>query len=178
MPILPMISAYHSMLVNMRTKTREIVIRLIMTSSIAQCPNCQQWSSYVHSHYVRHLLDLPWGGASVHVEMQVRRFRCITPDCSHQYFTERVSEIALPYRRCTNRFQEWLSTLALAFGGEPTARALGNLGLQVSGDSCLRLIRDTPCDTAATPRVLGVETGRSARDGLMARSYATWNDIV
>jgi transposase len=169
MPILPMISARHSMLVNMHTKTREIVIRLIMTSSTAQCPNCQQWSSYVHGHYVRHLLDLPWGGAPVHVEMQVRRFRCITPDCSHQYFTERISEIALPYRRCTNRFQEWLSAFAFAFGGEPSARVLKHLGLNVSGDTCLRLIRRTPIGRFDSPRVLGVDDWAQCK----GRTYGT-----
>jgi hypothetical protein len=45
------------------------------------------------------LLDLPWSGAPVHIEMQVRRFRCITPERSHQYFTERVTEIARTHFR-------------------------------------------------------------------------------
>jgi transposase len=142
---------------------------MMTTASVAQCPYCQQWSQSIHSRYVRHLSDLPWGGAPVRIDLQVRRFRCSTPDCRHHYFTERVPEIAHSYRRCTNRFQDWLSTLALAFGGEPTAHALGNLGLQVSGDTCLRLIRDTPNDTPVTPRVLGVDDWAQCK----GRSYGT-----
>lgn len=126
MQVLPTIRTHHVELVRMRAEADEIVITLMMTAPIAQCPNCQQWSQSIHSRYVRHLSDLPWGGD--------------TPDCCHYYFTERVPEIAPPYRRCTNRFQDWLSTLAMAFGGGPAARVLGNLGLQVSGDTCLRLI--------------------------------------
>jgi hypothetical protein len=111
----------------MRAEAGEIVITLMMTAPIAQCPNCQQWSQSIHSRYVRHLSDLPWGGVPVRIELQVRRFRCSTPDCCHHYFTERVPEIAPPYRRRTNRFQDWLSILALAFGGEPAIRACAEI---------------------------------------------------
>lgn len=169
MQVLPTIRTHHVELVRMRAEAGEIVITLVMTAPIAQCPNCQQWSQSIHSRYVRHLSDLPWGGIPVRIDLQVRRFRCSTPDCCHHYFTERVPEIALPYRRCTNRFQDWLSTLALAFGGEPAARALGNLGFQVSGDTCLRLIRDTPNDPSVTPRVLGVDDWAKCK----GRTYGT-----
>lgn len=141
----------------------------MITTLTAQCPSCRQGSSYIHSRYVRHLSDLPWGGVPVRVELQVRRFRYSTPNCHHHYFTERVPEVAPPYRRCTNRFQDWLSTLALAFGGEPTARVLAHLGLQVSGDTCLRVIRDTSNDASVTPRVLGVDDWAHCK----GRSYAT-----
>jgi len=57
----------------------------------------------------------------------------------------------------------------MAFGGEPTARALGGLGLQVSGDTCLRRIRDTPNDTSVTPRVLGVDDWAQCK----GRTYGT-----
>ena len=169
MQVLPTIHTHHVELVRMRAEAGEIVITLMMTASIAQCPNCQQWSQSIHSRYVRHLSDLPWGGIPVRIDLQVRRFRCSTPDCCHHYFTERVPEIAPPYRRCTNRFQDWISTLALAFGGEPTARVLAHLGLQVSGDTCLRLIRDTPSDAPVTPRVLGVDDWAQCK----GRTYGT-----
>ncbi len=169
MQVLPTIRTHHLELVRMRAEAHEIVVTLMITAPIAQCPNCQQWSSSIHSRYVRHLSDLPWGGVPVRIDLQVRRFCCPTPDCCHHYFTERVPEIAPPYRRCTNRFQDWLSTFALALGGEPAARALGNLGLQVSGDTCLRLIRDTPSDSPVTPRVLGVDDWAQCK----GRSYGT-----
>lgn len=169
MQVLSTIRTHHVELLHMRAEADKIVITLVMTAPIAQCPNCQQWSQSIHSRYVRHLSDLPWGGIPVRIDLQVRRFRCSTPNCCHRYFTERVQEIAPPYRRRTNRFQDWLSVLALALGGEPAARALGNLGLKVSGDTCLRLIRDTPNDPSVTPRVLGVDDWAKCK----GRSYGT-----
>ncbi len=120
MPVLPPIhkSRLHQ-IINIGADKQEIVIRLVMTTLTAQCPNCQQWSQSIHSHYVRRLADLPWGGVPVRIELKVRRFRCSTPGCQHRYFTERVAEIALPYRRHTNRFQNWLSSLAGKIGSVP-----------------------------------------------------------
>ncbi len=164
--VLPTINAHHQ-IINMRAEAHEIAISLIMTASVAQCPYCQQRSSLIHSRYVRHLSDLPWGGVTVRIKLQVRRFRCSTPNCHHHYFTERVPEIALPYRRRTNRFQNWLSTFA--FGGESTARTLRQLGIYVSGDTCLRLIRRTPKDAYATPRVLGIDDWAQSK----GRTYGT-----
>jgi transposase len=125
MPVLPIVSADHLQIISMRAEAHEIVITLMITTATAQCPDCKQWSSHIHSRYIRHLLDLPWGGAPVRIELQVRRFQCSTPEYHHDYFTERVPEMALPYRRRTNRFQNWLSTIVFAFGGEPTSGCSG-----------------------------------------------------
>ena len=77
--------------------------------------------------------------------------------------------MAVPYRRRTNRFQEWLSSLSLAFGGEPTSRALKCLDIHVSGDSCLRFIRKSSKGPVITPRVLGVDDWAKCK----GRTYGT-----
>ena len=169
MQVLPTVGLSHFQLLDMRVESHEIVITLIITAPTAQCPDCQQWSPNIHSRYVRYLSDLPWGGVAVRIELQVRRFRCSTLNCHHHYFTERVPELALPYRRCTNRFQNWLSALAFALGGESTARVLRRLGLRVSADTCLRLIRHVATDAFTTPRVLGVDDWAQCK----GRTYGT-----
>ncbi len=169
MQVLPTEGSSRLELVNMKAKAHEIVITLKMTVPTAQCPSCQQWSSYIHSRYFRRLADLPWGSVPVRIDLQVRRFRCSTPNCHHHYFTERVPEIAPPYRRRTNRFQDWLSVIALALGGEPTARVFRHLGLQVSADTCLRLIRQTTNSAYVTPRVLGIDDWARCK----GRTYGT-----
>ena len=169
MPVLPAIRKSHLLIINIGADTQEIVIRLMMTTLTTQCPSCRQWSSYIHSRYVRYLSDLPWGGVTVRIELQVRRFRCPTLNRHHHYFTERIPELALPYRRCTNRFQDWLSTIAFALGGEPTARVLRHLGFRISADTCLRLIRQVPTEAFSTPRVLGVDDWAQCK----GRTYGT-----
>ncbi len=169
MQVLPTIGLSHFQLLDMKVEAREIIITLMISAPTAQCPDCQQWSPSIHSRYVRYLSDLPWGGVAVRIELQVRRFRCITPGCHHHYFTERVPELAPPYHRCTNRFQDWLSTIAFALGGEPTVRVLRHLGFRVSVDTCLRLIRRVPTDAFTTPRVLGVDNWAQCK----GRTYGT-----
>jgi transposase len=169
MQILPTFGTANFQIIDMRAETRKIVLTAIISTPTAQCPNCQQWSQIIHSRYVRHLADLPWSGIPVQIKLQVRRFCCSTPNCRHHYFTERVPEMAVPYRRRTNRFQEWLSALALAFGGEPTSRAMKRQGLYISGDSCLRFIRQSSQNPVITPRVLGVDDWAKCK----GRTYGT-----
>jgi len=169
MQILPTFGTSHFQIVNMRAETHKIVLAVVISAPTAQCPNCQQWSQGIHSRYVRHLADLPWGGMPVQIELKVRRFRCSTPNCIHHYFTERVPEMAVLYRRRTNRFHEWLSSLSLAFGGEATSRAIKRLGLHISGDSCLRFIRQYSTGPVVTPRVLGVDDWAKCK----GRTYGT-----
>jgi transposase len=132
MQILPTFGISNFQIVDMRAETHKIVLIVVISDLAAQCPNCQQWSHSIHSRYVRYLADLPLGGVPVQVKLEVRRFRCSTPNCRHYYFAERVSEMANPHRRRTNRLQEWLSSLLLAFGGEPTSRAIKRLGLSIN----------------------------------------------
>jgi len=169
MQILPTFGITNFQIVDMRAETHKIVLTVVISDPAAQCPNCQQWSHSIHSRYVRHLADLPWGGVPVQIELEVRRFRCSTPNCRHHYFTERVPEMAIPHRRRTNRLQEWFSSLSLAFGGEPTSRAIKRLGLSISGDSCLRFIRQYSPGPLVTPRVLGVDDWAKCK----GRTYGT-----
>jgi transposase len=169
MQILPMFGKSQFQIVDMKAETNKIILAMVISTFTAQCPNCQQWSQNIHSRYTRHLADLPWGGVPVQINLTVRRFRCSTPNCCHHYFTERVPEMAIPYRRRTNRFQEWLSSLSLAFGGEPTSRVSKRLGLWISGDSCLRFIRQSFTEPVVTPRVLGVDDWAKSK----GRTYGT-----
>ena len=54
----------------------------------AACSGCGQRSAKVHSRYARSLLDLPAHGRSVHVRVQVRRFRCGNAGCPRRIFAE------------------------------------------------------------------------------------------
>ena len=59
--------------------------------------------------------------------------------------------------------------MSLAFGGEPTSRAMKRLGLYISGDSCLRFIRQSSPNPVITPRVLGVDDWAKCK----GRTYGT-----
>lgn len=70
----------------------------------ARCPNCDQPSSRVHSHYTRTLSDLPVAGRRVVISVRVRRFRCVGTNCRTRIFAERLGpDLAAAYAQRTAR---------------------------------------------------------------------------
>ncbi|MBP2312976.1 hypothetical protein J2852_002303 [Azospirillum soli] len=91
------------------------------------------------------------------LHLQVRRFRCATATCSRRIFAERLPAVAAPRVRRTHRLAEAQRAIALNAGGDPGARLSTPLGMPVSGDTLLRLIRAVPVEPATTPRVIGID---------------------
>jgi transposase len=126
-------------------------------SEEAECPLCRRCSARIHSHYVRHVADLPWMGCAVHLELHVRRFFCPTQECTRQIFTERLPTVVAPYARCTTRLTEVFTLIGFALGGEAGKRLMAGMGLVTSPDTLLRLIHTATEPPVSTPRVLGVD---------------------
>lgn len=103
-----------------QTPSGLLLTALALTLS-ATCPRCGTASTRVHSYYTRRPRDLPVCGLSVHLLLHVRRFRCLLPTCPAVTFTERLPELLAPAAQRTNRLNEALRELALAFGGEAGA---------------------------------------------------------
>ena len=139
-------------------------------SSSSSCPRCGHSSERVHSHYVRRLADLPWQGLRVELHWQCRRFFCTNPGCAQRIFTERLTELAAPHTRKTNRLTVVTGAIALACGGEEGARLAKRIGIRTSPDTMLREIRRRR--PALTPgcALSAWTTGRFAAASAMARS--------
>jgi|SRR5579864_1533734 len=124
------------------------------------CPDCRQPCCRVHSHYERHLSDLPWNGIPVRVRLQTRRFFCDSVKCARRVFAERLPGTTATHSRRTQRMQEALCWLGLALGGEAGARTAQRLGMIVSGDTLLRHVRRMGREqelVGIAPRVLGID---------------------
>jgi transposase len=114
-------------------------------------------SGSVHSHYRRTLADLPWADHATRIELAVRRFRCVDPDCPRRVFAERLPGLAAPYARRTARQAELLRLLGLALGGAPAARLAPRLRLAASPATLLRHVRRAEVVPPAEPEVIGVD---------------------
>ena len=123
----------------------------------ASCPACARVSSRVHSRYMRWLTDLPWSGRTVRLVVQVHRFFCQQPSCLRKTFAEAIPTLAGRYARRTIRLKEVLEHLGLALGGEPAARLAQVLGMSVSPDTLLRLLRRLPDNPVEPPRVVSLD---------------------
>src|SRR6202521_896735 len=120
----------------------------------AACPSCSRRSSRVHGSYRRRLDDRPCFGQPVTLSVEVRRFKCVNPNCSRHTFTERLDALAAPSQRRTQRLNESLRSLRHALGGSAAARLAARLGMSTSGDTVLRELRRAGCPAPATSAVV------------------------
>lgn len=144
-------------LLQLEAEGKMMTVTMKTTAPEAKCPLCESRSAQVHSRYQRVLADLPWMGCAVRLVLHVRRFFCQNPDCQRKIFTERLPSVVAPYARCTLRLQELLTLVGFVAGGEAGQEVVEGMGVCSSPDRLLRLVRTTPEQPLATPRVLGVD---------------------
>jgi transposase len=137
-----------------------ILFAVRTTRNSAPCPLCNCLGDRVHSQYRRRLLDLPWQGNAVRIEIAARRFFCDNLGCRRRIFTEPIPSVAARYARKTARLSDALRELTFLVGGEAAARIAAAFGLSVSPDALLDRLKKAvspPLPPLATPRVLGVD---------------------
>ncbi len=123
----------------------------------AACPECQHPAERVHSQYWRTAADLPLGGLVVRLHLLVHRYFCDNRACKRRTFAERFPAFLAVYARRTLRLAAQQHQVGLSLGGQGAAKLLGCLAMPTSADTVLRLVKNTPAQAAATPRVLGVD---------------------
>lgn len=134
-----------------------ITVTAQTTALTAVCPCCHQPSGCIHSRYWRKLADLPCSGRQVFWHLQVRRFRCRNTSCQRKIFVERLPHVAPAYTRRWIRQRNILTQLAFALGGRPAERLVGDLGMALSHDSFIRLLRSTSLPTISSVEVVGID---------------------
>lgn len=134
-----------------------LTIILRTSRETVPCPDCEHLADAVHSWYQRTLADLPWQGVGVRILLNTRRWFCRNPACSRLIFTERLPDVVEVSARRTNRLAEVFEAVAFALGGEAGSRLLITLGLRLSPDTLLNVIRSTVLALHTPPRVVGID---------------------
>jgi transposase len=134
-----------------------ITLLISSTQVDARCPACDLPAQHIHSHYARTLADLPWSGYGITWRLRVRKFFCRNAICPRRIFTERLPGLVTPWARRTLRLAARLLALGLALGGAAGSRLSQSLGLPVSRNTLLRVIRRAPCPVMTAPQVLSVD---------------------
>jgi len=145
----------------------EIVAHSIEIKAI--CPICQQCSSRVHSYYERSPADLPFLNCRIKLLLIVKRFRCQNPNCSKATFVERWPQLIVLNAQRTQRLSLALSIVAYAVGGQAGSQLVTKLNMPTSGDTMLRIIRQTPAPEISEPKIIGVDDWAKRR----GRQYGT-----
>lgn len=137
--------------------TAQLRLHVTSTQPLGYCPGCRCSAQRIHSHYERTVADLPWAHLRVMVQLRVRKFFCANRRCRRRIFTERLPQVVAPWARRTQRLARSLRHLAVAVGGAAGERLSQQLGMHVSRNTLLRLLRRLPLPSLGTPRVLGVD---------------------
>ncbi len=103
------------------------------------CPKCGQPSEVYHSTYTRKLQDLPILGKRTEVYLKAYRYYCHTEGCDQKVFSETINDFCGTYKRMTGRLEDFIIALASQTSCEGAARICLKLGIQVSGDTIIRL---------------------------------------
>jgi transposase len=134
-----------------------IILTLASRPRATPCPLCGRQTKRAHSRYERTLADLPWGAHRVAIRLKVRRLFCDNAQCARRIFAERLPGIAAPWARRTARLANWFTAVGFARGGAAGARLGRWLGLTMSRNTLLHLVRQAPALPIVTPSALGVD---------------------
>ena len=143
-----------------RFDTTATLLSVTASTSVkrAVCPTCSRPSSRRHGQYLRRLRAQPCMGRSVILHIQVRRFKCINPQCSRTTFVEPIEALAPAKQRRTIGFSRASCTIAQALGGSAASRLSAGMGMPVSRDTLLRALRRLGREvTRASPVVVGID---------------------
>ena len=111
-------------------------------SEQATCPGCHTVSRHSAKLYTDHTVqDFPLDGKTVYHTVTNTRYVCDQRDCPVYTFVEPMEGFALPGARLSNRLKTFLIRLPLGSSINALAPTLSTVGIVVSRDTVLRLLK-------------------------------------
>lgn len=117
-----------------------ILIKLKSITHNCICPKCNQRTDKYHGTYIRKVQDLPILGKKVMLDIKAYEYECENPECLLTSFAENFDGFLNSYSRMTERLADFICTLALETSCEGCAKICRATGIQVSGDTVIRLL--------------------------------------
>jgi transposase len=101
-----------------REQDNQINIYAVSERTQGICPECGKRSTRVHSYYGRSPADFPIAACRVRVYLRLKRFRCLTYDCSPATFVDEFPHEFEKHTRRTVRLYQAQKDIAFALDGE------------------------------------------------------------
>lgn len=93
----------------------------------------------------------------MYLELTVRRFRCLNPECPKKTFAERFPEWLPTYARRTTRLTDVLRRVGFEVSADSGRRILRWFAIITSGDTLLRIVKRTPIVHTSLPKVVDID---------------------
>lgn len=118
-----------------------VVINLKSKKHDCECPKCHQISNCYHGTYKRFVQDLPIFGENTCVVITAHEYECRNEKCPTKTIVEDFGHFLGYYGRFTERCEDFIATLALETSCEGASRICRHLGIQISGDTIIRILK-------------------------------------
>ena len=120
---------------------KEIIITLKSLKHTHRCPCCGEEMTYYHGTYERFVQDLPILGKSVRLKIKAYEYICENEICGVRTFVEDYEGFVGKSMRMTSRLEAFIRALALETNCEGAAAICREMGIKISGDTIIRLLR-------------------------------------
>ena len=120
---------------------KAIVIHIKSQKHSHNCINCRREMRVYHATYVRVVQDLPILGKNVRLRITAYDYYCSNEACEVKTFAEDYGEFIGRSGRMTDRLEALILTLALETNCEGAASVCKEMGVKVSGDTIIRMLR-------------------------------------
>lgn len=127
-----------------------IIIHMKSQKHSHECPECGQRMEVYHATYVRNVQDLPILGKRVILKITAYDYFCQNEACDTRTFAEDYEGFVGRSGRMTERLEYFIRMLALETNCEGAAAICKEMGIQVSGDTIIRMLRKMS-DTSISP---------------------------
>lgn len=119
----------------------QIKIELKSQKHSHKCRRCGEEMGNYHATYRRTVQDLPILGKSVILKVTAYKYYCKNTECETKSFTEEYDDFIGKSKRMTRRCEELIKTVAVETNCESAARICGEIGIKVSGDTIIGMLK-------------------------------------
>jgi len=105
------------------------------------CLKCGQVMGIYHATYVRTVQDLPIFNKNVILKITAYDYFCSNDVCETKTFAEEYGSFVGRSGRMTDRLEDFVRTLALETNCEGAAAICKEMGIMISGDTIIRILR-------------------------------------
>jgi transposase len=124
------------------TETKnQIEITLKSQKHSHKCWKCGEEMNNYNATYVRGVQNLPILGKKVELKIIAYKYYCENTECEVKTFTEDYGEFIGKSKRMTDRCEELVKTLAIETSCEGAARICKKMGVTVSGDTIIGMLK-------------------------------------